>query len=132
MSHGDYIKYKRVATQLKLDKLSPVLSNEKYIDFKQYSVENTIINTDTLFNELRAPNTNIIFGMEMNISECPEFPICIDTHTRTYRSPMSAIYFTPSPMRVYTKHPRYEKTGCSCIINSKYTNNNLECCKKSH
>jgi len=132
MSQSDYIKYKRVATQLKIDKLSPVLSNEQYTDFKQYTIENTVINTDTLFNELLPQNTNIIFNMQKNISHCPTFPVCINTNARSYRVPMGKIYFTPRPVVTYVKHPVYEKTGCNCIMNSKYTNENIACCKLSH
>jgi hypothetical protein len=131
MSQSDYIKYKRVATQLKLDKLNSVLSNIQYTDFKQYSIENTIINTDTLFNELLVPNTNIIFNMQKNITSCPTFPICINTHTRSYRLPMGEIYFTPKPVPLYIKHPSYEKTPCNCLLNSKHTNENLCKCKTS-
>jgi hypothetical protein len=132
MSQSDYIKYKRVATQLKIDKLAPVLSNEQYTDFKQYSIENTITNTDTLLNELLTPNTNIIFNMQKNISSCPTFPVCINTNTRSYRIPMGKIYFTPRPVPTYVKQPSYAKTACNCIPNSKHTNNNIACCKLSH
>ena len=132
MSQSDYIKYKRVATQLKIDKLSPVLSNVEYTDFKQYSIENTITNTDTLFNELLPPNTNIIFNMQKNISNCPTFLVCINTNSRGHRVPMGNSYFTPRPVPTYVKHPTYEKTGCKCIINSKHTNDKVACCKLSH
>jgi hypothetical protein len=115
MSQSDYLKYKRVATQLRIDKLSPVLSNQQYTDFKQFSIENTIMNTTTLLNELAPPNTNIIFGMQHNGSSCPTFPICIDTQTRTYRIPMGNIYFTPTPIPLYNKNPacgKPEYDGC--------------------
>ena len=132
MSHSDYIKYKRVATQLKIDKLSPVLSNEQYTDFKQYSIENTITNTVTLFNKLLQPNTNIIFNMQKNISRCPTFPVCINTNTRANRVAMGQIYFTPKPVPTYVKQSTYAKTPCNCIMNSKYTNDKLACCKQSY
>lgn len=115
MSQSDYLKYKRVATLLKIDKLSPVLSNQQYTDFKQYSIESTITNTHTLFNELLIPNTNIIFNMQKNISNCPTFPVCNNTNTRSHRVPMNDIYFTPKPVPLYVKQPRYSckmRTEC--------------------
>lgn len=115
MSQSDYLKYKRISTQLKIDKLANVLSNQQYTDFKQYSIENTVSNTTTLFNELLIPNTNIIFNMQKNISSCPTFPICLNTNTRAYRVPMKEIYFTPRPVSMYVKHPSNEKNDCNCI-----------------
>ena len=70
--------------------------------------------------------------MQKNISNCPTFPVCINTNARSYRVPMGQFYFTPRPVVTYVKHPAYEKTGCNCIMNSKYTNENIACCKKSY
>jgi hypothetical protein len=115
MSQSDYLKFKRIQTQLKDSLFNPVLSNQDYIDFKQYSIETTIQNTGKLYNELSQSNTNIIFGMNKTITNCPTFIVCTDTNTRPNRSPMSEIYFTPKYVRSYVKHPTYTKTSCNCI-----------------
>jgi hypothetical protein len=117
MSQSDYLKYKRVATQLKIDTLSPVISNQEYTDFKQHTIESIITNNTTLQNVLQPPNTNIIFDMQMNVSNCPQFPVCKDTNTRTNREPLLGIYFMPRIMQKYVKPIQYKPVKkCQCII----------------
>ena len=77
MSQSDYINYKKTSTVLKeLKKFEPVLSNENYINFKQYNALNNIINTETLLNELKPNNMNIVFDMQIKTSTCPNYSSC--------------------------------------------------------
>jgi hypothetical protein len=131
MSQSDYLKFKRIQTQLKDSSFNPVLSNQDYIDFKQYSIETTVQNTGKLYNELSPSNTNIVFGMNKKLTNCPTFIVCNDTNTRPNRVPMSDMYFTPKYVRSYIKQPTYKKSSCNCILNSAYTNEYLCKCKKS-
>lgn len=131
MSQSDYIKYKKTSTVLKeLKKFEPVLSNENYIHFKQYNAVNNIINTETLLNELKPNNMNIVFNMQIKTTNCPSYSQC--NALITNRIPMKDIYFTPKPMKKYVKQQAYYKTACNCMLNSVHTSENKCKCKLSH
>ena len=123
MSQSDYIKYKRVASILKMEavqtdhhELAPVLSGQEYTDYKQYDIETNVVNVLTLYNESKNLATqNIIFGMTMTKEHCPVFKLCSDTNTRPNRIPLSEAYITPRPQRKYEKHPAWEKNPCDCL-----------------
>ena len=36
MSQSDYLKYKRVATELKINKLDPIFKPEDYVSYKEF------------------------------------------------------------------------------------------------
>ena len=129
MSQSDLLKHKRIGTILAMNKLDAIFTNQDYIDFKQYTVENTIENTTTLSNQLVPSGYNIIFGIEKKISSCPSFIVCIGTDQRPNRVPMGEYYFTPRPVPKYVKQRTNAKTACSCLPNS--VNNNICSCKTS-
>ena len=132
MSQSDYIKYKRVATELKNTKQVPaVLESQDYIGYKEYSMENKITNTKTLYNQLIPPGKKIIFDMEKKVTNCPAFIICNNTNKRPNRVAMSKVYFTPTPVPKYVKHPANAKTGCKCALNSVNTERYVCSCKTS-
>jgi len=115
MSQSDYIKYKRVQSVLKKQQnygndLNPVLSQQEYTDYKQYVIETSVINTNTLTNaNLDAGSKNIIFDMirplkfDDNNNICPNFLFCSNTQTRLNRVPMDNIYFQPRPQLKFVK-----------------------------
>lgn len=154
MSASDYIKYKRVGTQLR-----DILPNEKgqapavfddqmYIDFKQYTIENTITDTKLIENSLIPTGSNLVFDVLKVVSNCPQFPLCTNTDQRTNRIPMSPVYYNPQQPPIYLKqlqsngdvyhnqrpygqqfhlkrygkqtHPN--KPDCPCITNRKFSN----------
>ena len=133
MSQSDYIKYKRVSTELKDNTYPAVLTTDSYTGFKQYSVENTVsISTAKLFHKrLIPPGTIRVFDMDKTVTNCPTFPVCRNTQLRTNRIPLSSVYYTPQYVAKYVKHPSNEKTACNCILNSKYTDGNICKCKTS-
>jgi hypothetical protein len=103
MSQSDYIQYKKTSTQLKLYDESPVLQDGNYILYKEYALENTIPTTKIIYNQLLPPGNALIMGMEMpSRDDCPQFPICTDTHLR----PMLSTQATVRPAR-----PIYVKRG---------------------
>lgn len=154
MSASDYIKYKRVGTQLR-----DILPNEKgqapavfddqmYIDFKQYTIENTITDTKLIENSLIPTGSNLVFDVLKVVSNCPQFPLCTNTDQRTNRIPMSPVYYNPQQPPIYLKQlqsngdvyhnlrvydqgyrlRRYgqqikdNKSDCPCITNRKFSN----------
>lgn len=138
MSQSDYLKYKKLATQIKLDmsnNMPPVFESQMYINLKQYSLENTIKNTKTIYNKITPSGETIIFDMEKMNNSCPTkvmFPTCTRTNTRANRRVMSDVYFTPVPQPITIKglkNATNQKNSCKCKLNSKNTNNYICSCK---
>ena len=130
MSQSDYIRYKRISNELKYDTLPPVLSNQQYIDFKQYSIENNIVSIKPDYR-LPAPFGTInIFDMNKNVLNCPHFVTCENTNVRPNRVPMSTVYFTPKYVTKYVKDPANAKKECDCKLNTKSSDKFAVCrCK---
>jgi hypothetical protein len=134
MSASDYIKYKRVGTQLRdvlpnSKKQAPVVFDDQmYIDFKQYTIENKIFDSKLIENSLIPTGSNLVFDMMKVVSSCPAFPICNDTHVRTNRVPMSEVYYNPQQPAKYVKQSIYgepahlNNPACDCIVNRKFSN----------
>jgi hypothetical protein len=153
MSVSDYIKYKRVGTQLRdvlpnSKKQAPaVFDDQMYIDFKQYTVENTILDSKLVENSLIPAGSNLVFNVLKNVANCPQFPLCKETDKRTNRVPLSEVYYYQQPAPTYWKQKQTNgqvyhnqrpfgqqfrtnhsgctcttKTTCQCIANKKYSN----------
>ena len=137
MSQSDYIKFKRVSIILKdaSRNLKPVLTSREYIDYAEYEIETTVANANTLYNYAVPNGSILLFDSVRKITTCPTFKMCSKTNERTNRVSVNTFYNATrgpfiKPIGKYVKHPSYEKTGCKCILNSKYTDNNISCCKK--
>jgi hypothetical protein len=120
MSQSDYIKYKRVSNQLRNEKQPPVLTSQTLLDFEQYALENTIVNTVPTWNRLVLSGQHRVFHMDKVIGNCPAFPLCHNTNQRANRLPLSTVYFTPTPQPKNIKivnHAANLKTGCDCRTN---------------
>ena len=91
MSQCDYLKYKRVSTILKLDSTKPpVLESQNYVNYKQFTLENTIPNTSILYNRITPTMNRLVFNMDKPIMDpeninCPKFIVCAGTHARPNR-----------------------------------------------
>ena len=127
MSQSDYIKYRRISTQLSLDasrNQMPVTRSTQYLDYKEYVLENTIPNTNIVYNLIAPSNEKIIFNMEKRTSNCPTTYECVNTNKRANRVPMSQVYFTPKPQPLnwmQKKNASRSKNGCICKLNSVKT-----------
>lgn len=136
MSQSDYIQYKQLSTILKNDngntnnRMPSVFASQDYINFKQYLIEKNITNTKTIYNQLTPSGKQIIFDMEKNVTNCPTFIMCNNTNTRPNRVLTSPLYFTPVPLTIkQKKNAGNLRTGCKCIIHSKYRNSNICNCQ---
>jgi len=101
MSQGDYIKYKRVATELKnqQNNLAPVIGSGKYIDYKAFTLENTIISNTPDYTKLLPPSSVNVFGMQINNpSNCSPFILCSGTNYRVNRKPLSGSQSSAKPV----------------------------------
>lgn len=105
MSQSDYIELKKIATELKINKFSPIFGSQEYTDFTKYSLENNVTNTKITYNRLIPTNTQVIFSMERNNQNCPIFIDCNNTNTRTNRRPLIGLQIPARPSR-----PLAEKT----------------------
>lgn len=92
MSQSDYIQYKKVANELRINgttdtlyPVDPIFTSKDYTDFKSYALETTVSNTKINYNQLIPSGKKIIFNMEKNTTNCPTFPLCRNTNTRSNR-----------------------------------------------
>lgn len=120
MSQSDYLNRKRVATVLLDNKLPPILAQRDFLQYKQYSLENSITNTKLTFHKLPMVNRPIIFGMETTVcgtsascDSCGGFLVCKNTNQRPNRRPVSAQRIQPIPRAIYNKKQFYDI--CHCI-----------------
>lgn len=125
MSQSDYIKYKRVANQLRVDttleQQPAVFDSQRLLDYKQYALENTVVNTVPALNRLVPSGRQRVFNMDKVVDSCPTFPVCSGTNLRTNRRPMLDVYFTPIPnpndIKVM-KNAANQKSACDCALSS--------------
>jgi len=85
MSQSDYIKHKRVATELEINKNPPVFNSGVYTSFLAYNLESTIINTKPDLSQLIPSTSQIIFNMKLQVKSCPAFIACNNTNIRPNR-----------------------------------------------
>jgi hypothetical protein len=103
MSQSDYIQYKRVALELsnQAKNLDPVIGSGKYIGYKAFTLENTIISNKPSFTKLQPTSSVNVFGMQINNpSICQTFKLCTGTNSRVNRKPLlgTQIYSMPLPI----------------------------------
>ena len=123
MSQSDYIRYKRVNNEMaemsKFPRKMPsILESGKYISYKEYSLENTIVNHTEEYDKLVKPNYPIVFGM---VKKCivPEqnMIMCRDTNQRPNR-----ILVTNTPMFTKPKVndiPKQKRMNWNTILDNK-------------
>lgn len=110
---NNYIDYLRDSTILKQqNELNPVLNSSDYINFKNFTLVNTIPNTKIRFSELLLNNKKEIYGMDRNTTNCSNFPLCRNTNARVNRKLNSAQL--PTPTFRMNKKPEKKKLQNSC------------------
>lgn len=108
MSQSDYIKYKKVSHQLRnLSDYGNVIEPSTYVSFKNYTLENTIKDTNIMYTRLLPATHQNVFGMAKYPTNCPSYPLCINTQTRVNRSLVPLSYSTAT----CTERPMAEKTA---------------------
>jgi hypothetical protein len=113
MSQSDYITYKRRQHQLNEyrntpTKLPAVLDSGSYVSFKEYSLENTILSSNTNYDKLLPTNVPLVFGMlKTCASTAPNFELCSGTNLRGNRVPTQRsgryTYIPTPPVGTLTK-----------------------------
>lgn len=109
MSQSDFIKYKRLATELKLlSKLPSVIESGQYLNFKQFQLKNTISSNKLNYEKLRPINSKNVFGMELLKAPCPTFKLC-DTDSRENRRPLLGVQSAAMPLKAPPVHLTVDK-----------------------
>lgn len=105
MSQSDYIKYKRVAIELKSQsKLPAVISSGQYIDYYRFSLANQIFDTSPTFGSEPPANVVSIFGIQRDPQQCSTFAICNNTDSRVNRKPLMGIQIDSLPIKPKPAH----------------------------
>lgn len=106
MSQGDYIKYKRVANELlSQSKLAPVLNARQYTNYKEFNIENTVLNSAVTYDKLNLPNMAIVYDIrQTRASTCPGFTLCRGTNARANRKPLMGVQSAAQPLAKEPSH----------------------------
>ena len=121
MSQGDYIRYKRVAQELKVQsKLPSVFDSGKYTNYKEFSIENTVVNSTTEYDRVIPVNTRIVFGMERpKATACPTFELCNNTNLRGNRKLESYSELQQVPLTNIERKKmgilQFDNAHCKCV-----------------
>jgi hypothetical protein len=132
MSQSDYIRYKRVSARLQDLSSNPtntpsIISQSDYTDFTNYTITNTVINTNKNYNELLPPDTTQIFNITVpNPTSCWTYPLCVDTNNRPNRIhptwtdvSNNLRNIIPILPQKYVKHPPVYKRSTLLCLNNK-------------
>jgi len=120
MSQSDYLKRKRLATTLHNDSTRmPIFDAQMLVDFKQFSLENTIVSDSNPLNRILPANKQLIFHIETGVSSCPPFIVCSGTQSRPNRVPHTGKMCTPVPLNWHEKNAidNAKQLWCKCTLN---------------
>ena len=148
MSQSDYLKSKRISTQLRIDnqkvngvtKQPAVFTSQDLQDYTQYALTNTIVNTKPTLNRLTPKLRQRVYDMDKAVSGCPSFIVCKDTQQRNNRVLSLGGYFGATTanstvksslvnIRTYWDNtPSNLKTECNCAVGNRSIDNNACAC----
>ena len=136
MSQNDYITYKRTQMIWKNGKLPTTLEPSQYESFKDYALENTVINTKISYSQLQPVNTQNVYNMEVKQANyCTPFPICNNTNQRTNRILLNPVKTHPTKryQKIQTVYCCNCTTGRNCYCNKKICRSKtMQICAKCH
>jgi|DEB19_MinimDraft_2_1074335.scaffolds.fasta_scaffold00066_16 hypothetical protein len=154
MSQSDYLKYKRISNQLRIDNQkdagmvvtnqSAVFNSQDLIHYKQYSLANTIVNTKPTLNRLTLNAKQRVYDMDKVVGNCPTFIVCKDTDDRANRVLSDGVWFDPQKEDYATRsslvnirtywdsipEPANLKNECKCKLGSRNTDSYACACKR--
>jgi len=152
MSQSDYLKYKRVSNQLRIDNQidtgmtatnqPPVFTSHNLLQYKQYTLNNTIMNTKKTLNKLTPSTSQRVYGMDKSVVGCPTFIACKDTQGRNNHVLSQGVFFDPTKEKYETRidpvtirtywdnEPVNLKTDCKCAMSSRNSDSNACSCKR--
>ena len=107
MSQSDYIRYKRIAVELQNQSknLAPVIGSGQYINYKAFTLENTILSTTQTYEKIIPPSSVNVFGIQRNHPEdCSTFTLCSGTNSRVNRKLLLGVYSNAMPLQLASSH----------------------------
>ena len=122
MSQGDYLKHKISSHVLQEQAhLPPILGSKQYSEYKRYQLANSITSTNNTYSMLLPQTKQNVYGMEKNVSGCPEFKLCVATQSSPNRVPHTLGTNPDGSVRCflkpgYVKQPTNAKTACDCAL----------------
>ena len=136
MSQSDYITYKRSQMIWKNGKLPTTLDPSMYESFKDYALENTVVNQKLSYSQLQPTNTQNVYNMEIKQANyCHPFSICNNTNQRTNRIAMHPVK-TIQPgiyKKIQTVYCCHCAQGRNCYCNKKICRSKtMQICKTCH
>ncbi len=153
MSQSDYLKYKRISNQLRIDnqidagmtstKQEPIFTSQNLMSYKQYALNNTIVNTKQTLNRLTLNSRQRVYDMDKKVSGCPTFIVCKNTQNRNNHVLSTGAYFGSTKANNSTKsslvnirtywdsipQPANLKNECNCAMGTRNTDSKLCACK---
>jgi len=131
MSQGDYIRYKRLANDLRnqSENLPPVIESGQYINYKAFTLENTILSNKLTHTKIIPPSSVNVFGIQRNNpSSCSTFILCSGTNSRANRRPLLGTQIAAQPLPVIKPHITTDKHFCCKNEKLLCCKNKLACC----
>ena len=140
MSQSDYLKYKRISNQLRIDNQkdagatnqSAVFNSQDLLHYKEYSLTNTIVNTKPTLNKLTLNSRQRIYDMDKVVENCPTFIVCGDTSARPNRVAHTGRMCNDVPLNWREKKDlkNAKQLWCKCELNRSTTDGNRCACVK--
>jgi hypothetical protein len=104
MSQSDYIKFKKIATEMNSQTEFSPETDRNYTGIKKFYVGNNVKDTTVYFNKLVKSDKQVVFDMEVSNGGLRRFPdVREDQRAGLSRSDEGR--YTPRTVRTYVKHP---------------------------
>lgn len=113
MSQSDYIKHKKMATELKFQNdFNPVLQSKNYTLYKEFSVDHTKKANKMVYSDMQSADVRSYFDI-VRPATCEVLPCQNDM---VFRQPMLDIYRHPSPIKLPPiKKSILQTPYCQCL-----------------
>ena len=131
MSQSDYLRRKRISNILYNDiSDNPIYNSKTLLDFKQYQLENEIVSLNINNQKMGSAESQRIFNMDRNVTNCPTFIVCTNTSLRPNRVAHIGRMCNDLPLNWRDKNDLHnaKEPWCKCQLNRSTTDDNKACC----
>ena len=131
MSQSDYLRRKRISNILYNDiSDNPIYNSKTLLDFKQYQLENEIVSLNINNQKMGSAESQRIFNMDRNVTNCPTFIVCTNTSLRPNRVAHIGRMCNDLPLNWRDKNDLHnaKEPWCKCQLNRGTTDDNKACC----
>lgn len=131
MSQSDYLRRKRISNILYNDiSDNPIYNSKTLLDFKQYQLENEIVSLNINNQKMGSAESQRIFNMDRNVTNCPTFIVCTNTSLRPNRVAHAGRMCNNLPLNWRDKNDQHnaKEPWCKCQLNRSTTDDHKACC----